>query len=279
MPAAICFYPSNIRLIPLFAHPTPKFALFSPKIEPRTSIHKPIFAVILTPIIISKLNATSGYAASPHASKQARENNRMNNKPSMSKRATRITTALALVAVMSVAAVSLLMTGAGGATAFNADASARAIPAQYTEQCSNGIAVPNLAYNPGLVEDCATLLALKDTLAGARSNRLDTWSANRPINRWSGVTIEYNRVTRLSLHNISLNGAIPAELGNLANLRSLSLGYNDLKGAIPSELGNLANLEYLHLGHNDLVGAIPAELGNLANSSICISTTIALAPI
>ena len=43
----------------------------------------------------------------------------------MHKSAIRIATALALVAVMSVVAVSLLMSGAGNATAFNADASER----------------------------------------------------------------------------------------------------------------------------------------------------------
>ena len=43
----------------------------------------------------------------------------MSNKPSMSKRAIRTATALTLIAVMSVVAVSLLLTGAGGATAFS----------------------------------------------------------------------------------------------------------------------------------------------------------------
>ena len=187
----------------------------------------------------------------------------MNNKPSMSKRAIRITTALALVAALSVAAVSLLMTGAGGAIALNADASARAMPAQYTEQCSNGIAAPNPANNPDLVADCATLLALKDTLAGASGNL--NWSADIRISDWGGVTIEHNRVTRLSLPNRSLNGAIPSELGNLASLRALDLANNDLTGAIPSELGNLASLEALNLANNDLSGVIPSELGNLSN--------------
>ena len=179
----------------------------------------------------------------------------------MSKRTIRITTALALVAVMSMVAVSLLMTGAGGATAFNADASARAMPTQYTEQCSNGIAVPNPTDNPALVSDCAALLASKPTLEGTTGNL--NWSANRAISRWSGVTIEHNRVTRLSLPNRSLNGAIPSELGNLASLEALDLSDNILSGVIPSELGNLANLERsdgLRLHGNQFTGCIPQSL-------------------
>ena len=62
-----------------------------------------------------------------------------------------------------------------------------------------------------------------------------------------------------------LSGAIPPELGNLANLQNLDLGSNQLSGAIPPELGNLANLQSLNLNDNQLSGAIPPELGNLTN--------------
>ena len=62
-----------------------------------------------------------------------------------------------------------------------------------------------------------------------------------------------------------MSGAIPVELGNLANLERLSLGSNALSGPIPTELGNLANLESLWLNGNELSGPIPTELGNLAN--------------
>ena len=196
--------------------------------------------------------------------KQARGSERMNIKPSMSKRAIRIATAMALVAVMAVVAVSLLMGGVGGATAFDAGASDTAainIPAQYTEQCSNGIAVPDLANNAGLVSDCAALLASKDTLEGTEGYL--NWSADVRISGWRGVTIESDRISRLELDEHLLNGRIPAELGNLANLTNLDLSDNQLTGAIPVELANLANLSSLRLFHNQLTGAIPAELGNI----------------
>ena len=48
---------------------------------------------------------------------------------------------------------------------------------------------------------------------------------------------------------------------------AVALDVNDLSGAIPPELGGLANLgrELLNLSVNVLSGAIPPELGNLAN--------------
>ena len=193
----------------------------------------------------------------------------------MPKNAIRIATALTLVAVMAVVAISLLLTGASDATASNAAAAARAItiPAQYTEQCSNGTAVPNLA-NTGLVADCAALLASRDTLKGTTGSL--NWSADRAISGWDGVTIaavlasrdtpaDKNRVQILRLSNANLNGSIASELGNLAHLGYLHLYDNRLTGAIPAELGKLANLWELNLTGNRLTGDIPAELGNLAN--------------
>ena len=199
----------------------------------------------------------------------------MNIKPYMSRRAIRMASALTLATTM-VVAVSLLTTGARAAAAFDAAAPAApaapappAIPARYAEQCSNGIAVPNPADNPGLVSDCATLLASMSTLAGA-SGSLD-WSADSAVSEWAGVIIANNRVSILDLRAKDLDGAIPAELGNLANLAELELLENRLTGEIPPELGNLVNLRTLNLrsnewsGGNGLTGAIPPELGNLAN--------------
>ena len=184
----------------------------------------------------------------------------------MSRRAIRMATALALVATMGVVAVSLLMAGAGGATASNADASDDArhmpIPAQYTEQCSNGVAVPNPASNAGLVADCAALLASKDTLEGV-SGYLN-WSSSVHISDWDGVTIANGRVSSLLL-DFDLDGTIPTELGNLANLETLDLDGSFLSGTIPAELGKLTNLTYVSFNDNTLTGAIPPELGNLAN--------------
>ena len=140
-----------------------------------------------------------------------------------------------------------------------------------TSDCSNGTAVTDPDNNPGLVSDCAVLLAARDTLAGTATLN---WAADTPMSEWDGVSYQRirpegtpERVTELLLNSRSLTGRIPTELGNLSNLTGLSLSSNQLMGEIPTELGNLSNLRYLILDRNQLTGEIPAELGNLSNLS------------
>ena len=138
-----------------------------------------------------------------------------------------------------------------------------------TPPCENGTAVPSPATNPGLVADCAILLAAKDTLRGTATLN---WSATRAITAWSGVTVASvpygapQRVTQLVLRSGSLNGSIPAALGDLSALRELRLQWNQLTGSIPAALGNLGQLTYLGLGGNQLTGAIPPELGAIGGT-------------
>ena len=62
-----------------------------------------------------------------------------------------------------------------------------------------------------------------------------------------------------------MSGEIPPELGNLSNLRTLSLNDNRLNGGIPPELGNLTSLQRLNLVRNRLSGDVPPELDSLTN--------------
>ncbi len=129
--------------------------------------------------------------------------------------------------------------------------------------CVSGGAVADVT-NPGLLSDCETLLAARDTLAGTATLN---WSADTPITEWVGVSLDVTqgRVTRLDLSKRELTGEIPTELGSLTKLTSLLLYSNGLTGEIPKELGTLANLEELFLYSNGLTGEIPTELGNFVN--------------
>ena len=134
------------------------------------------------------------------------------------------------------------------------------------------------AGNPGLVEDCRTLLTIRNALAG---DSFLNWSAEVPIGEWEGVSVagEPLRVVELAFGDVGgvrledkhkLKGVIPPELGNLSELRVLDLGIKKLTGSIPPELGNLSKLETLNLQHNLLSGSIPPELGNLSDLRLLV---------
>ena len=136
---------------------------------------------------------------------------------------------------------------------------------------------PSALLSPAPASDRDILIALYETTDGPNWLNSDNWLTDAPLGDWYGVDTDASgRVVRLDLVGMwdsensqqlrhGLSGAIPAELGGLANLEGLSLGNNELTGPIPAELGGLANLERLSLGNNELTGPIPAELGGLAN--------------
>ena len=116
---------------------------------------------------------------------------------------------------------------------------------------------------PGLFEDGARLMRLRDSLAG---DAVLNWSYARPVSSWQGVFIgSHGRVNALELRDLNLTGRIPPELGELSYLRSLWLDGNRLTGPIPPELGNLTRLRLLWLDGNRLTGPIPPALANLSN--------------
>ena len=81
---------------------------------------------------------------------------------------------------------------------FAGSISPNVVSAQQTSVCATGGAVPNPDANPGLVSDCETLLAARDTLAGTVALN---WAANTPMLEWYGVSYQGTpeRVTRLEL--------------------------------------------------------------------------------
>ena len=144
--------------------------------------------------------------------------------------------------------------------------------------CSTGIAIVDPENNPGLVEDCETLVRLRDELSGGVALN---WGFGTPIEEWTGITVEsvedssqppQLRVTRLIISwpiwsssqsenfLLKLRGQLPPELGGLDALQILDLRRNRLGGYIPVELADLENLRGLRLGGNSFGGCIPAEL-------------------
>nr|CAB3485751.1 unnamed protein product [Digitaria exilis] len=66
----------------------------------------------------------------------------------------------------------------------------------------------------------------------------------------------------------ALSGPIPKELGNLTNLLSLALGSNNFNGTLPDELGKLTKLRQIYIDSNDFSGPLPSTLSQLKNLSV-----------
>lgn len=120
-------------------------------------------------------------------------------------------------------------------------------------------------------EERNALIALYESTNGLSWTNSSNWLGEPGTEcEWFGVDCdpETNHVMGIGLDYNNLVGPLPVELGNLTQLKFLSLGGNQLSGGIPTELGNLSNLEEIHLYENELTGAIPSSFGNLTGLKV-----------
>lgn len=109
----------------------------------------------------------------------------------------------------------------------------------------------------------AALVALYEGTDGPHWKDQRGWLGEQPPCEWYGVQCEGGHVVGLTLNVNELRGELPAELGDLAELRLLVMYFNHLEGPLPASLGRLGQLETLILHNNKLSGPIPPELGEL----------------
>lgn len=69
----------------------------------------------------------------------------------------------------------------------------------------------------------------------------------------------------LSVHSNGLYGEIPSDFSNLSTLRSLYLQRNNFSGEFPASVTRMARLIRLDLSSNNFTGAIPFAVNNLTN--------------
>lgn len=116
--------------------------------------------------------------------------------------------------------------------------------------------------NPGqgLLDDCNTLIAVKDTLAGAASLN---WTKTLAMASWDGISIggSPQRVTAIELSSKGLTGTIPQVFTRLSALSTLKLSGNTLTGCIPGRLRQVPthDLNALNLRYCD--ARAPSKIG------------------
>lgn len=97
------------------------------------------------------------------------------------------------------------------------------------------------------------------------SNRVQ-WNSSDSACNWVGVQCDASRsfVYSLRLPAVGLVGGVPPNtIGNLTQLRVLSLRSNGLTGEIPSDFSNLTFLRSLYLQKNQFSGEFPPSLTRL----------------
>lgn len=90
--------------------------------------------------------------------------------------------------------------------------------------------------------------------------------SGQSLSKVPGYVFDRTDLQELNLANNNLEGALPAEIRHLQNLRVLNLSNNAFTG-VPAEIGQLGKLEILNLSNNQLTG-LPHELGNLSSLKI-----------
>ncbi|KAK6134099.1 hypothetical protein DH2020_032157 [Rehmannia glutinosa] len=113
--------------------------------------------------------------------------------------------------------------------------------------------------------DTQPLLLFKST-ADPNDAVLTSWNSSSDpctTSSWVGVSCIHNRVARLVLENMNLQGSFPDSLTSLTQLRVLSLKQNGLSGRVP-DLSNLTSLKLLFISQNNFSGDFPASLSSLS---------------
>lgn len=117
--------------------------------------------------------------------------------------------------------------------------------------------------------ECEALEAFYDSTDGDNWTDNTGWKVDENVCSWYGITCDTGHVSSIDF-NIAffsdnhIVGILPAEIGALTYLKTLSMPNNYITNPLPAELFGLSNLELLDLENNLLSGEIPAAIGGLA---------------
>ncbi|KFK25108.1 hypothetical protein AALP_AA8G067000 [Arabis alpina] len=109
----------------------------------------------------------------------------------------------------------------------------------------------NLKFGLCFETEALALMKFKERIERDPFRALMNWGELHHCS-WSGVVCSHNgRVIILNLRDLSLQGTLAPELGNLTHLKSLILRNNSFSGKVPKEVAELQELEILDLCDNN----------------------------
>ena len=114
--------------------------------------------------------------------------------------------------------------------------------------------------------DSLALVAIYNAADGANWKAERRWDLSTSIDKWDGVTVADNRVTKFQITAASVipsEWTMPSEIGDLTELTILKVNQNKLSGEIPEEIYSLSKLTDLWLQNDNLSGVISEKLGQL----------------
>lgn len=129
-----------------------------------------------------------------------------------------------------------------------------------------------LVFLPGNCEPIGDKQALLTFLSKVPHGLKLNWKASTlACSEWLGVICNANktRISELHLPGVGLYGPIPSgTLGNLTELKVLSLRQNRLSGSLPPDFVNLKLLGNLYLQKNMFSGPLPSSLSSLVGLNV-----------
>ena len=76
------------------------------------------------------------------------------------------------------------------------------------------------------------------------------------------------RMTEIYLMDASVQGVLPASVGNFTELVALSLVGTSISGSLPASIGNMPSLEMVWLDHNPKLGGQHNPLSTISVSQV-----------
>lgn len=146
------------------------------------------------------------------------------------------------------------------------DASARVVYLNITSRALHartGVPMSSNAYNWGSFRDCTMASACSELSCHESQKKCNVARCQNQASQNSSGLLNSNDTAPCRL-----TGILSPAIGNLLQLRVISLPFNSFSGKIPKEISALRFLELIDLQGNEFSGSIPAGFGQLSELKV-----------